>query len=1055
MKKISIAFLFVLTIVPTSFANPAAVYECTVDQLQAGPNVTVGADCSTQDWVKDYRSIKGTVVKYGTKNAEKISLVKIEFQPSNTNEAHPLQHTANPHFAFYIKKGVEGTITFSREGYDSLTLSTSEFGPYGRYVEMKPSSVPADATAMAASDSPAENKTKTESGNTSSGKGSASTRSSGASTTQTVASTKPESTVKPTPVTNTETITISGTVVDENDNPISYAAVSYYDSTNTPQGVSANADGKYNLTVPSSNTDVTFSILGYESQTKKASELSNNPTVKLNLVSELLDKTVIGDCETIQARRKTYHATTFKLIDGQCVPDKCISNRYKLIGKGTINAKCEDQVGTTCLPNGPHQFAGYNEWRNETLVCKPGCSDNYQPIWRTDHYECEIKEDLTGTKCPDDILGTMAHKELIKKAVASDGGESSNGTITACTIIECISGYHPDMTGESCIQDCKCSETWNKNTEQCEPITNDDCHTEISGATKATLVCENEKSVCKVQSCDTKNGYELKDNKCECTADGFEKAKDGTCTPKMVLTRDQYQNQIKDLADNAQKMHDNENSLINKTIGAAGIGVTGAGGMMLAQSLSETKSDTDAERTMTAYLETFQCDYGDGRPIKGGEINVPLPGGNDMTLLYSEYARLANDLKIRKTALGLRPGIESEIVIDKAETGLYDNVGTGITGGGYASIARALQNPDGADATMWAAQKETTKNTLIAGAVTAGVGAVGSLAANIAVNHNVKNDVDEIKQRYAALKHPFKQMETKVNTPQEKPRTCATVYNARNIDGTYPNCICTDSNSHFNINDGCIPCTGGRTVNTAKDGCECTVGRWDGKQCRENVQKACPLTGLVKSGNCNCIDNAGSDSDNKCECKSGYIEIEGKCEREEPVVQQPEPAIGQFDVIVSIDLSSDMLFESGKDELTPTAKQNLEEFKNSATKTVATLPTETDYCLIIVGKTDHQGFKKPDNKLNNNKSLSERRAMAVKNAIQDAFNPQNIRTYGVADTDCTPAKPSNNPSCRSVNVRMLAGSCEEVIKEASSSPSILTGTKIVNEYDALNYLITP
>jgi hypothetical protein len=105
-----------------------------------------------------------------------------------------------------------------------------------------------------------------------------------------------------------------------------------------------------------------------------------------------------------------------------------------------------------------------------------------------------------------------------------------------------------------------------------------------------------------------------------------------------------------------------------------------------------------------------------------------------MVALYTEYATLANDLKIRKDALGLRPGIESEVVIDKADTGLYDNVGVGIVGGGYASIARALMNPDGDDAKAWAAQREKTATTLKTGGIVAGTGIVGGAVGNIAIN---------------------------------------------------------------------------------------------------------------------------------------------------------------------------------------------------------------------------------------------------------------------------------------------------------------------------------
>lgn len=857
---------------------------------------------------------------------------------------------------------------------------------------------------------------------------------------------KPESKVTEAPK---ETVTtgykVSGRIIDEKDEAFQSAGITYTSTNNTPQGTLSDENGAFSLTVPSPSTMIAIEALSYQTQTIKASEL-NNKTIKLEAIAgeNNLKETVVAGCATTKERKQQYHAKEFKLVDDVCVPDKCESDRYELIDKGTLNARCIDQVGEYCPPNDdPFATTGKYVWKNNELVCESdGCFDGYD----SKNGVCEPTnddKDRTGENCT-------------KSELKAQDTHATQGTVliwtvskVTCQITACDDGWDADLSGSKCIESkCECNKTWNKTLKRCEPITDKDCTKSIVGATSAELDCKDGKSYCRASGCDTANGYELSGNECKCTATGFE-VQNGKCTPKKVLSADQYQKEIKDLADNAQKMHEKETSLENRMIGAAGIGGVGAGGTMLGASIYETMADADAEEKMTGYLASFRCDYGNGTQIRGGETNVELPGGNDMIGLYTQYAQLANDLRMRKEQLGLRPGIESEIVIDKSGTGLYDDVGTGITGGTYASIARALQNPDGPDAAKWAAQRETTKNTLIAGAVTAGVGAIGSAAANIAVNHDNKNQVKEILAKYEKMKEPFKKVEREVT--EQPRRTCATVYNTNNISGTHPNCTCTNHNSYFNINDGCIPCTGGRTVNAQKDGCECSTGRWNGNNCVKDVPEQCKLSGLVKQNECNCIDNAGSGSDNKCECKSGYVETDGKCNKEEPVT--PPPAIDAGRVIASIDLSSDMLFESGKDELTEIAKQTLDDFKTSAQKAISTLRTETDYCLIIVGKTDHQGFKKPDKNLNNNKSLSERRAKAVKDKIQDAFNPKNIITYGIADTDCTPATPRNNPSCRSVNVRMLAGSCDELIQEVRGSPSTLNGLGIVKEITAGNAII--
>lgn len=102
---------------------------------------------------------------------------------------------------------------------------------------------------------------------------------------------------------------------------------------------------------------------------------------------------------------------------------------------------------------------------------------------------------------------------------------------------------------------------------------------------------------------------------------------------------------------------------------------------------------------------------------------------------------MANDLKIRKEALNIKPGIESDVVIDKSETGLYDDMETGITSGVYASIARAIQDPISEDAKRWNLQKSESLGDLETGTITAGSGTVGGAFGNIMINgKNAKGD---------------------------------------------------------------------------------------------------------------------------------------------------------------------------------------------------------------------------------------------------------------------------------------------------------------------------
>ena len=188
-----------------------------------------------------------------------------------------------------------------------------------------------------------------------------------------------------------------------------------------------------------------------------------------------------------------------------------------------------------------------------------------------------------------------------------------------------------------------------------------------------------------------------------------------------------------------------EQSLANRLISGVAIGAGGIGGMQLASALAEQRADADAERDMAAYLATFRCDYGAGRNISGGEVNVQLPGANVLLPLYNEYTTLAADLKTRKEALGMAPGIESEVILDAATSGLYDNAATGITEGAYTSISRALMNSNGADAAEWAAQTEQTAQQVKTGGTVAGAGLGVGLVGNIAENvvHNAQSNKNE------------------------------------------------------------------------------------------------------------------------------------------------------------------------------------------------------------------------------------------------------------------------------------------------------------------------
>ncbi len=185
-----------------------------------------------------------------------------------------------------------------------------------------------------------------------------------------------------------------------------------------------------------------------------------------------------------------------------------------------------------------------------------------------------------------------------------------------------------------------------------------------------------------------------------------------------------------------------EQSAENKLLGATTMMATGMGAMELASSMSEQKADQEAEDEMRAYLSTFYCQYGNKR-VPGGNKNVETGGGNELINLYAQYVNLANDLKARKAALDIAPGIESEAILDSATAGLYDDVNIGPRGSMFTSLARALQDPTGEDAQKWKAQQEESAKGIKDGAIALGVGAIGSAVIDLAINHTDDKDKDE------------------------------------------------------------------------------------------------------------------------------------------------------------------------------------------------------------------------------------------------------------------------------------------------------------------------
>lgn len=207
---------------------------------------------------------------------------------------------------------------------------------------------------------------------------------------------------------------------------------------------------------------------------------------------------------------------------------------------------------------------------------------------------------------------------------------------------------------------------------------------------------------------------------------------------------DDLQKKVDEAQEKLDEAKETEHSTANRMLGGLSTLATGIGGMQLAQGLAEKNADSDADKDMDAYMATIKCTYGDGKSVPFSVDPVELPGGNNSDLMKyrAEYVALAKDLKERKTALDMTPGIEAEEIIDKATAGLYDDENTGVTGGAYASRYRAAAGNE-KDQKGLSSDKSEAKKRMIAGGVLVGVGVVGGIIGNSIINGKLGDLIKE------------------------------------------------------------------------------------------------------------------------------------------------------------------------------------------------------------------------------------------------------------------------------------------------------------------------
>ena len=418
---------------------------------------------------------------------------------------------------------------------------------------------------------------------------------------------------------------------------------------------------------------------------------------------------------------------------------------------------------------------------------------------------------------------------------------------------------------------------------------------------------------------------------------------------------------IADLAKNASAMTKTEQSTANKLLGGASIAATGIGGMQLASAIAENRADDAAERDMAAYLATFRCDYGQGRNIMGGETDVQLPGGNNLIELKQQFMELATDLKTRKDALEMTPGIESEVILDSATMGLYDDESLGITDGAYTSLSRALSDPDSADAAEWAQQRSDTKSQLTTGAVMAGVGIVGGVVGNLLINRDAPDEksdeiIAEYEEKRRELRRKLKEIEDQTreevteNPPEHEPEKETVEEQPSDED------ICVEEDGTWDDEGGSCVCPNGKTWNK------------DTKKCEDD----------------------------------GSVVVEAIVDQVQPVVEEPRPFVILY---------GDALFDSGKTTIKKEAYGTLDKAIGGMKEKIG---DEKEFKIVVVGYTDRDGIIQSSNlcrrdRICTNDALGRARAESVVNYIKESWTgltDDKIEARSAGDTCATKVKPT-------------------------------------------------
>lgn len=465
--------------------------------------------------------------------------------------------------------------------------------------------------------------------------------------------------------------------------------------------------------------------------------------------------------------------------------------------------------------------------------------------------------------------------------------------------------------------------------------------------------------------------------------------------------------ELKELRDNASAV--SRTNMIDKAITGVSSASMGVGGMQLAQGLGEQAADSDATSQMQGYLSGLYCTYA-GNRVSYGATGVQLNGGNELDLMREEFINKATALKDTKKQLGLRSGIESEVVMDRATTGLYQNEGTNRAASDFGRLSEALLDETGRDAQLIAAQQKTSQTRVTGGAIAVLGGAAVAIGGHTALDKLGASDKSaEIKEKYAKLQQSANETTNNLNAlPVQNLSSCPP-----DSTSTSDGCICDDNSILPSDGTDCVPCGSDQT---AKDNvCVCnTPGQvvWNDGQC----SAAWPVSST--SGQ----EEPPSQIITDTEASKTTAELEiTKIRTPEPT---PEFSVVTAPVVTNkmvipetaarLEISNSTSFSHSSYALVSAAESQIKKFIIDNSKILSEAG-----CIKIVGHADHTG----EPKFNNTK-LSQQRAGSVAKLFADF--PQ-ATAFGMGSSECK--NPDGWPlqgrqdSCRKVIIVVSDDSC--------------------------------